>query len=155
MKDMKLIHKFRPEIMGLIGFASWLLVPIFSSVYCGPKNFRTFYNDKNVFDSHGYDNYINSLSGYCEFYQPINDMFGYPGFRYWYEALLSKELIYITLLTAFIAMVIQLIVFYFFKTPEEEVIKNNTIRTIINYQLLLILSIYFCSFVLVGDVHFW
>ena len=45
MKDMKLIHKFRPEIMGLIGFASWLLVPIFSSVHCGSKNFRDFYND--------------------------------------------------------------------------------------------------------------
>ena len=44
--------------MGLIGFASWLLVPIFSSVHCGSKNFRDFYNDKMVFDSNGYDEMI-------------------------------------------------------------------------------------------------
>lgn len=155
MKDMKLIHKFNPITMGLIGFLSWLLVPIFSSLHCGSKNFRDFYNDKMVFDSNGYDNYIDSLSGYCEFYQPVNSMFGYPGFYYWYEALLSKELIYLTLLTAFIAMVIQFIVFYFFEIREEDINKNNSIRTIINYQLLLILSIYVCYFIFIGDVHFW
>ena len=155
MKDMKLIHKFNPITMGLIGFLSWLLVPIFSSVYCGSKDRRNFWNDNNVFDSNGYDNYIDSLSGYCEFYQPINSMFGYPNFYYWYEALLSKELIYISLLSAFIAMVIQFIVFYFFKVREEDFNKNNTIRTIINYQLLLILTMYIWYFILVGDANFW
>lgn len=155
---MKLIHKFNPVAITVIGFLSWFLVPISSSVYCNPKDYTDFYIDRErmVVDWAEYNNFINSLSGFCEFYNPI-----YEGFREFkgrsymlHHTLFEKELIYLTLFTAFVAILIQFIYFYFAKIKEEELNKNNTVKTIINYQLLLILGLYLTNLMLYIDINF-